>query len=64
MEMLFDRNYKLLKINRPYINMEETNYSFIIYQNEGPYYGLYDNKRGGSLCDSGRNHLITAYKVN
>lgn len=42
MEMLFDRNYKMLQIQRPFIGNEETNQSFVIWQPEGIYYGLYD----------------------
>jgi hypothetical protein len=43
MQMYFDKNGQILRINRPYINHEETGQVFAIYNPEGgPHYGLYD----------------------
>ena len=44
MEMDFDKNMNIVRSFRPYINYENTNRSFIIYNPEGgPNYGLYTN---------------------
>lgn len=43
MELYFDKKGNIIRFGRPYINQEETNRIWAIYNpNEGPHYGLYD----------------------
>jgi len=60
MEMLFDKNLKLLQIQRPFIGNEETNQSFVIWQPEGIHYGLYDKNVpfGNNNKFSMRGHYV------
>uniref|UniRef100_A0A6C0JS68 Uncharacterized protein n=1 Tax=viral metagenome TaxID=1070528 RepID=A0A6C0JS68_9ZZZZ len=52
MEFEFDKNFKIVRKLRPYINMEETNKNIVIFNPEnGPDYGLYSNKYFNSCSD-------------
>lgn len=41
MELEFDRQFNIIRKFRPYINQEEGSRSLIVYNPEGPFYGLY-----------------------
>lgn len=61
MEMLFDKNGKMLQIQRPFIGQEETNQSFVIWQPDGIHYGLYDRNVSfnyGNRFAQSRNHYL------
>jgi len=51
MEIYTDKNGKILRFGRPYINQEETNRIWAIYNpNEGPFYGLYTKDPEYLMC--------------
>jgi hypothetical protein len=51
MEIYFDKNGNVLPLGRPYINQEETNRVWAIYNpHDGPFYGLYTKNQHNNFC--------------